>query len=82
MIANSNYNKLGSREVFEHFHESGAAVDVSSRCIHVFKTLLGAFTSRQDKNAKIRWKTVARWFLLIGSDRASKKHANGRGGEF
>ena len=25
------------------------------------------------KNAKIRWKTVVRWFLLIGSDRASKR---------
>ena len=42
----------------------------------------GAFTSRQDKIAKIRCKTVARWFLLIGSDRPSKKHENGRGGEF
>ena len=44
--------------------------------------VFGAFTIRQDKNAKIRWKTVARWFLLIGSDRASKTHENGRGGEF
>ena len=43
---------------------------------------LKAFTSRQDKIAKIGCKTVARWFLLIGSDRASKKHENGRGGEF
>ena len=43
---------------------------------------LNAFTIRQDKNANIRWKTVARCFLLIGSDRASKKHKNGRGGEF
>ena len=42
----------------------------------------GAFTIRQDKNAKIRWKTVARWFLLIGSGLASKTHENGRGGEF
>ena len=36
--------------------------------------LFGALTIRQDKNAKIVGKTVARWFLLIGSDRASKKH--------
>ena len=46
------------------------------------KKHFGAFTIRQDKNAKIRWKTVARWFLSIGSDRASKKHENGRDGEF
>ena len=82
MIKNSNNNKVGSREVFEHFHEPGSAVDGSGRCIHVFKKLFGAFTSRQDKIAKISCKTVARWFLLFGSDRASKKHENGRGGEF
>ena len=44
--------------------------------------LFGALTIRQDKNAKIKCKTVAHWFLLIGSNRASKKHENGRGGEF
>ena len=82
MIGNSGINRVGSREVFEHFHEPGSAVDDSSRCIHVFKKLFGAFTIRRDKNAKIRWKTVARWFLLIGSDRASKTHENGRSGEF
>ena len=82
MIGNSGINKVGSREVFEHFHEPGSAVDASSRCIHVFKSFFCAFTIRQDKNAKIWWKTVARWFLLIGSDRASKTHENGRGGEF
>ena len=38
MIGNSNINKIGSREVFEHFHEPGSAVDGSSRCIHVFKS--------------------------------------------
>ena len=33
-------NKIGSREVFEHFHEPGSAVDGSSRCmhVHVFKS--------------------------------------------
>ena len=82
MIGNSGIYNVGSREVCEHFHEPGSAVDDSSRCIHVFKSVFGAFTIRQDKNAKIRWKTVARWFLLIGSDRASKTHENGRGGEF
>ena len=66
-------------EVMVHLYY---AVDDSSRCIHVFKSFIGAFTSRQDKNAKIRHKTVARWFLLIGSDRASKMHDNGWGGEF
>ena len=40
MIGNSNINQIGSREVFEHFHEPGSAVDGSSRCIHVFKNLL------------------------------------------
>ena len=73
-------------------------------CTCILK-LFGAFTSRQDKIAKIRCKTyfgydvgvprslrtrhiqircktVARWFLLIRSDRASKKYENGRGGEF
>ena len=37
MIGNSGINKVGSREVFEHFHEPGSAVDGSSRCIHVLK---------------------------------------------
>ena len=82
MIGNSGINKVGSREVFEHLYEPGSAVDDSRRCIHVFKSFFGAFTIRQDKNAKIRWNTVARCFLLIGSDRASKTHENGRGGEF
>ena len=83
MIGNININKIGSREVFENFYEPGSAVDGSSRCIHVFKSVFGAFTSRQDKIAKIRCKTVARWFFfLIGSYRASKKHENGRGREF
>ena len=40
MIGNSNINKIGSREVFEHFHEPGSAVDGSSRCIHVFQSVL------------------------------------------
>ena len=40
MIGNSNINKIGSREVFEHFHEPGSAVDGSSRCMHVFKSVL------------------------------------------
>ena len=40
MIGNSNNNKIGSREVFEHFHEPGSAVDGSSSCIHVFKIFL------------------------------------------
>ena len=40
MIGNSGLNKIGSREVFEHFHKSGSAVDGSSRCIHVFKSFL------------------------------------------
>ena len=48
----------------------------------MFNKLFSAFTIRQDKNAEIRCKTVADCFLLIGSYRASKKHANGRGGEF
>ena len=39
-IGNSDNNKIGSREVFEHFHEPGSAVDGSSRCIHVFKSVL------------------------------------------
>ena len=46
------------------------------------KRFFGPVTSRQDTNAKIKRKTVARWFLLIGSDRASKKRETGRGGEF
>ena len=40
MIGNSGINKVGSREVFEHFHEPGSAVDDSSSCIHVFKSFL------------------------------------------
>ena len=40
MIRNSNINKIGSREVFEHFHEPGSVVDGASRCIHVFKSVL------------------------------------------
>ena len=40
MIGNSGINKEDSREVFEHFHEPGSAVDDSSRCIHVFKSFL------------------------------------------
>ena len=40
MIGNSNINKIGSRVVFEHFHEPGSTVDGSSRCIHVFKSFL------------------------------------------
>ena len=78
MIENSGINKVGSRKVFEHFHEPGSAVDDSSRCIHVFKSFLEL--SQLDR---IKCKNkVARWFLLIGSDRASKTHENGRGGEF
>ena len=44
--------------------------------------VFGAFTIRQDKHAKIRCNTVARFFLLIVSDRASKKHENGRAESF
>ena len=40
MIGNSGINKVGSREVFDHFHQPGSAVDDSSRCIHVFKSFL------------------------------------------
>ena len=40
MIGNSGINKVGSREVFEHFHGPDSAVDDSSRCIHVFKSFL------------------------------------------
>ena len=40
MIGNSGIYKVSSREVFEHFHEPGSAVDDSSRCIHVFKSVL------------------------------------------
>ena len=82
MIWNSNINKIGSREVFEHFHEPGSAVDGRSRCLHVFKSFLVLSQVDRIKLQKIRCKTVARWFLLIRSDRASKKHENGRGGEF
>ena len=62
MIGNSGINKVGSREVFEHFHEPGSAVDDSSRCIHVFKSFLALSQLDRIKKAKIRWKTVARWF--------------------
>ena len=40
MIGNSGINKVGSREVFEHFHEPGSAVDDSSRCKYAFKSFL------------------------------------------
>ena len=40
MIGNSGINNVGSREVFEHFHEPGSAVDDSNRCLHVFKSFL------------------------------------------
>ena len=40
MIGNSDINKIGFREVFERFHEPGSAVDGSSRCIDVFKSVL------------------------------------------
>ena len=40
VIGNSNINKIGSIEVFDHFHEPGSAVDDSRRCIHVFKSFL------------------------------------------
>ena len=60
MIGNSSINKIGSREVFEHFNEPCFAVDDISRCSPCLLKLLGAFTIRQDKNAKIRRKTVAR----------------------
>ena len=40
MIGNSNINKIGSREDFENFYETGSAVDDSSRCVHVFKSFL------------------------------------------
>ena len=82
MIGNSGINKVGSRAVFEHFHEPGSAVDDISRYIHVFKSCLVLSQLDRIKMQKIVGKTVARWFLLIGSDRASKKHENGRGGEF
>ena len=32
-------SKIGSIEVFGHFHEPGSAVDGSCRCIHVFISL-------------------------------------------
>ena len=38
MIGNSNINIIGSRDVFEHFHEPGSAVDGGSRCINVFNS--------------------------------------------
>ena len=40
VTGNSNINKIGSREVFEHLHEPDSAVDGSSRYIHVFKSFL------------------------------------------
>ena len=40
VIGNSGINKVGSREVFEHFHEPGSVVDDSSRCLHVFSSFL------------------------------------------
>ena len=40
MIENSGINKVCSREVYDHIHEPGTAVDDSSRCIHVFKSFL------------------------------------------
>ena len=40
VIGNSNINKIGSREVFDHFHEPVSAVDDSSRCMNVFKSFL------------------------------------------
>ena len=40
MIGNSSIYKIGSREVLEHFHEPGSAVDGSIRCTHVFKIFL------------------------------------------
>ena len=40
MIGSSNINKIGSREVFDHFHQPGSAVDNSCRRIHVFKSFL------------------------------------------
>ena len=40
VIGNSNIDTIGSREVFEHFHEPCSAVDGSSRCMHEFKSFL------------------------------------------
>ena len=40
VIRNNGINKVGSREVFEHFHEPGSAVDDSGRCKHFFKSFL------------------------------------------
>ena len=40
MIGNSNISKIGSREVFDHFHEPGSAEDDSTRCMHAFKRFL------------------------------------------
>ena len=81
MIGNSGINKIGSREVFEHFHEPGSAVDDSSRCLHVFKSFL--VLSQLDRiKCKNKVEDCRTLFLLIGSDRASKMHENGRGGEF
>ena len=71
-------NKIGSREVFDHFHDpAGSALDDSSRCRHVFKSFLVLSQLNKIKMQKIRRKIVARWFLLIGNDRASKKHEMG-----
>ena len=52
MIGNININKIGSREVFEHFHEPGSAVDDSSRCSHVFKSFLVLTQSERIKMQK------------------------------
>ena len=81
MIRNSNINKICSREVFKHFHEPGSAEDGSSRCIHVSKSflVLSQLDRRKMQNKVQDCRTLV---LLIGSDLASKKHENGRGGEF
>ena len=47
VIGNSNVNKIGSKEVSEHFLEPGSAADGSSRCIHVLKSVL--VLSQEDK---------------------------------
>ena len=40
MIGNSGINRVGSREVFEYFHEPGSAEDYSRRYKCVFKSCL------------------------------------------
>ena len=52
MIGKSNIDKIGSREVFEHYHEPGSAVDDSSRWMHVFKGFL--VLSKLDRMTKVR----------------------------